>query len=290
LRHKIKRITNRALGYPDEARLLLVNADDLGLYPSITDGIARAFSAGIVRSTSLMMPCPGATQAVQTLSQHPGLHVGVHLSIIRDLTAQTWGPLAPRERVPSLLDADGNLFLLDRLPTLLARATIGDVETEFRTQIDGALAANLTPTHLDWHCLYDGGRPDIFALTLSLAREYGLALRVMSPDNIDRLRRQGLPANDHPVLDSFSLALGSKQASYAGLLQTLPPGLTEWAVHPSLGEAASRAIDPNGWRVRRSDFDCLSSQEARDIIAAEGIILISYEALQQAWLHQSPSL
>ncbi len=283
-----ERVTNRALGYPDDARLLLVNADDLGLYPAITEGIARAYSEGIVRSTSLMMPCPNAQHAVETLSRHPGLHVGVHLSIIRDLPAQSWGPLAPREQVPSLLDPAGNLFLTERLPVLMAQVTIDDVETEFRAQIDAVLAANLAPTHLDWHCLYDGARPDIFALTLDLAREYELALRVMSPPNIDSFRCQGLPANDYPVLDSFSLPLDSKPAHYSALLRHLPPGLTEWAVHPSLGDAASQEIDPDGWRVRRSDFDFLTSDEAQDIIAAEGIILISYEPLQRAWRELSP--
>ena len=40
------------------------------------------------------------------------------------------------------------------------------------------LAAGLSPTHLNWHCLYNGGRADTFEMTVNLAQEYGLAVRV----------------------------------------------------------------------------------------------------------------
>jgi predicted glycoside hydrolase/deacetylase ChbG (UPF0249 family) len=271
------------LGYPDDARLLLVNADDLGMYESINDGVIAAYTNGLVRSTSLMMPCPGAPHALQLLALHPGLRLGVHLSVIRDIADYQWGPVAPKEQVPSLLDADGNLFHTDQMTTLMAQATIEDVETEFRAQIDAVLATDLTPTHLDWHCLYDGGRPDIFDLSVRLVHEYGLALRADSPATINRLQRQGFPTSDHPLLDSFSLELDTKAATYADMLRNLPVGLTHWAVHPSLASQASRTLDPDGWQVRRTDFDFLTSQSARDIIAAEGIILISHEPLQAVW-------
>jgi hypothetical protein len=42
----------------------------------------------------------------------------------------------------------------------------------------------------------------------------------------------------------------------------LPAGLSEWAVHPGLGDVASRKID-NGWRVRHTDLEFLISPEAR---------------------------
>src|SRR5262249_10580256 len=102
--------TNALLGYPEDARLLLINADDFGMYGAINDAIVRAFKVGVVRSTSLMMPCPGVAQAVQLLKENPEIHFGVHLSVIRDIDHFLWGPLAPKERVPSLLDEHGNLY------------------------------------------------------------------------------------------------------------------------------------------------------------------------------------
>jgi chitin disaccharide deacetylase len=43
-------------------------------------------------------------------------------------------------------------------------------------------------------------------------------------------------------------------------------------------------MEPGSWQVRKSDFDFLISPVARDILAAEGIVLLDYRALQQvAW-------
>ncbi len=166
---------------------------------------------------------------------------------------------------------------------MLARAELDELDVEFRAQIEAVLAANLKPTHLDWHCLHSGGRADVFAMTLGLAKEYGLALRVASQPFIDQVQRHGLPTVDHDLLDSFGVDIEDKAARYAELLRALPLGLTEWAVHPSLGSAESQAIDPDGWRVRRTDFDFLVSPQARAIVQQEGITLIGYEPLHAVW-------
>src|SRR4051812_17003603 len=274
---------NALLGYPDDARLLIVNADDLGMYPAINEAVGRAFREGIVRSTSLMMPCPGAPGAIDLLKSLPDLPFAVHLSVIRDIPAYVWGPVASREKVPSLLDDDGNLYTTKKMAQMLKAATLDDLETEFRAQIETVLASGLQPTHLDWHCLHDGGREDIFDLTLDLAREYGLALRVGKGSSIAKVRQLGLPCNDHDILDSFSLDLTSKADQYVALLRALPPGLTDWAVHPGSDSSSARSIDPEGWPVRASDFAFLTSPQAREIIAEEDITLLSYASLQPLW-------
>ncbi len=166
---------------------------------------------------------------------------------------------------------------------MLARASRGELELEFRAQIEAALAAGLAPTHLDWHCLYDGGRADVFDLTFALAREYGLALRVHAKPSVERVHRQGLPAADHGTLDSFRLTIDGKAARYVQMLRELPAGLGEWAVHPGSDDAQAREIDPDGWQVRATDFAFLISEEARDAVAREGIVLIGYEPLQKLW-------
>lgn len=274
---------NALLGYPDDARLLIVNADDLGMYPAINEAVGSAFREGIVHSTSLMMPCPGAPGAIDLLKSLPDLPFAVHLSVIRDIPDYVWGPVAPKGEVPSLLDDDGNLYTTAKMAQMLAAATLDDLETEFRAQIEMVLATGLQPTHLDWHCLHDGGRDDIFDLTVALAREYGLALRVSKPASIARVRQLGLPCSDHDLLDSFSLDLASKAEQYAAYLRALPPGLTDWAVHPGLDTTNARSIDPAGWPVRFSDFQFLISAQAKEIIAQEGITLLSYASLQPLW-------
>jgi predicted glycoside hydrolase/deacetylase ChbG (UPF0249 family) len=271
------------LGFPPDARVLIVNCDDLGMYHAINAAILTAIQEGIAGSCSLMVPCPWALHAMHLLRRHPEIRFGIHLTLVCDTTHYRWGPVTARAKVPSLLDGRGHLFSPAQVPELLARARIDEVELEFRAQIDAVIDAGLAPTHLDWHCLADGGRDDILALTVALAGEYGLAARVWLEPGRSALRRRGLPVVDHEFLDSFSLDLDGKHDRYARLLRDLPVGLSEWAVHPGLGDEESQAIDPGGWRVRRTDYEFLTSPDARRIVEQEGIVVIDYGTIQRAW-------
>ncbi|HWF49667.1 MAG TPA: ChbG/HpnK family deacetylase [Solirubrobacteraceae bacterium] len=59
-------------------RLLVVNADDLGLSAGVSDGIFESHAQGIVTSASLMVTRPGAEYAAAGLAEHPALSVGLH--------------------------------------------------------------------------------------------------------------------------------------------------------------------------------------------------------------------
>jgi len=278
-----KRSTNALLGYPDEARLLIINADDFGMCHANVEATFRSLTEGVVTSTTLMVPCPWSPLAMQLLRANSEIAFGVHLTLIAEHSTYRWGPVASRDRVASLLDEDGYFFLNSRSAEMLAGAKIDEVEIEYRAQIDTVVQSGLSPTHLDWHCLYDGGRPDITKLTQNLAREYGLAMRAHGEFAADLILSQGLPANDHGVLDSYSMVSKGKSDMYVELLHLLPAGLTEWAVHPGLGNAESVAMEPIGWDVRKADYDFVTSTTARDVINEEGIILLNYRPLQQRW-------
>lgn len=276
------RETNARLGYPADARLLILNADDFGMCHAANAATIQAMRAGIVSSTTVMTPCPWAPHALRLLAENPDLPFGVHLTLIAEHTGYRWGPLASRDMVPSLVDAAGYFYRDDHRAALLAQAVLDEVEIEFRTQIATVLAAGLSPTHLDWHCLADGGRPDIFELTLALAQEFGLALRVHAPASAARAQQAGFCTSNYGVLDSYSLATDDKSARYVTLLRALPAGLSEWALHPSLGDAEAQAMEPIGWQVRKADFDFLISTQAQQTLAAEGIVLMDFRALQRA--------
>ena len=275
--------SNALLGLPPDARVLIVNADDFGMHPAINTAVVSAIEEGIARSCSLMMPCPGAAHAVQLLRDRPEIPFGIHLTLVRDSPLDRWTPVATPQDVPSLLDPAGELFLHAHAADLLARARADEVEREFRAQLDAVLDAGLRPTHLDFHCLADGGRDDILDRTVALADEHGLAVRVWLERGRRTLRERGLPVLDHPFLDSFGLDVDGKSERVDALLRDLPPGLTEWAVHPASDDAQAEAADPGGWRVRRTDLEFLVSPQAREIVADEGVVLIDYRPLQHAW-------
>lgn len=166
---------------------------------------------------------------------------------------------------------------------LLAQAKLDELEVEFRAQIDTVLDAGLQPTHLDWHALRFGARTDIYELMIRLAKEYGLAMRVIGQTSIEKLQSQGFPSSDYDFLDSYGIEPGTKPTRYARLLRELPAGLSEWAVHPGLDNEELLALEPAGTHERQTDFDFWISQQAKDIVKEEGIILIDYRGLQALW-------
>jgi chitin disaccharide deacetylase len=179
--------SNELLNLAPDARVLIVNCDDFGMCPPINAAVVQSIEEGIGTSCSLMVPCPGAAHAMQLLRARPEIPFGIHLTLVCDTEHDRWRPLAEKERVPSLLDDAGELFAPARVPELLARARPDEVELEFRAQIDAVVDAGLTPTHLDRHCLADGGRADIFDLTV------GPRHHPPGGDRADRLRPP--PAN-----------------------------------------------------------------------------------------------
>src|SRR5216683_764029 len=281
--------TNRLLGYPDDARLLIINADDFGRSHASNEATLRTLKEGVVSSTTLMVPCPWALHAMRMLSDHPDVSFGVHLTVVSDVPLYRWGSLTSREKVPSLIDEAGFFYRYERIPEFLAQVKLSELEVEFRAQIEAVLAASLGPTHLDWHCLYNGGRAAIFELTVKLAKAYGLAVRVFDRSTGEALRRQGLPTNEHHVVDTFKLDIVEKSAWFARALRDLPIGLSEWAAHPALGTPELQAIEPESWQAHPTDLDFLISQEACEIIEQEGIVLLSYKPLQKVWQERCSS-
>jgi predicted glycoside hydrolase/deacetylase ChbG (UPF0249 family) len=275
--------TNRRLGYPDDARLLIINADDCGMCHAVNAAIFQTLTAGVTQSTTLMVPCPWALHAMHWLRAHPEVAFGVHLTALCDGPDYRWGPLTPKDRVPSLVDETGTFYRFERMAEFFAQINLDELAVEFRAQIEAVLAAGLTPTHLDWHSLRLAARPDIVEVMLELAKEYGLALRVMGRPMIEKVQSQGLPTNDYDFLDSYLLSIDDKPAHFARLLRDLPAGLSEWAVHPGLDSAELLAIEPEGHHFRQADFDFLMSPAAQAIIQQEGITLLSYAPLQAVW-------
>ncbi|GIK37303.1 MAG: carbohydrate deacetylase [Chloroflexota bacterium] len=277
--------TNKLLGYPPDARLLILNTDDFGMCHSINEAVTQAIRHGAASSCTLMVPCPWGLHGMHLLRENPDISFGVHLTAVSEAVYYRWGPVAPKEKVPSLVDEAGYFYSEERIPAFLAQVNLAELEVEFRAQIEAVLAAGLKPTHVDSHCGIHTRREDIFDMTVGLAGEYGLAMRVSEPPLIEKIKGQGLPAHDYDILDSYRVETHEKPAYYFKGLRELRPGLTEWAVHPSLVTGELKAMG-NDWPVRQADFEFLMSPETRAIIEQEGIIVLNYKPLQELWQAQ----
>ena len=248
-------------------RRLIINVDDIGIHAGAVAAAVETIAHGVAASGSVMAVCAGTALALELLADRPDVPVGVHLTLTADFAAVPWRALT----VGASISDDGRLFGIAHRERLLACAEAREVEAEFRAQIETVLGAGVRPTHLDWHCLVDGGREDLFDLTLALADEYGTGIRAWTDAGRAALRGRGLPAQDQPFLDSFAVPLADKQAVLLERLRRLPDGLSEWALHP----AAVRPED-EGSQVRLTDRTFLLAASTRQVLADEDIVVTGY--------------
>lgn len=262
------------LGHHADARLLVVNCDDLGSSHAANVAVARAIDEGVATSATLMVPCPWAREAVDMLK---GRDVGVHLTFTAEYRGYRWRALTG---APSLHDADG--FLPATLKAALAEARPKDLRAEARAQIEQALAWGVDVTHLDSHMgvLHFDAR--FFAIYLDLAQDYRLPIRhIPAPGDGAASRAaiaaRGILCTDHmlaPPWPSDTLDYLSER------LPGLRAGVTETFAHPVADGAELRAYDKSQPDLRASDARYLAGPELRDLIAASAITPISYRPLR----------
>lgn len=219
----------------------------------------ETISDGVAASGSVMMVCPGTPAALRLLAARTDVPVGVHLTLTRDFPEWTWSPLTGGRSIQD----DGFFLTIQQRDQLLDQADLGDVEAEFRAQIELALEAGLQPTHLDWHCLADGGRDDIFDLTLALAEEYRIGIRAWTDHGQRTLRGLGRLTQDQPFLDSFAVPVERKAQHLLRLIRALPEGLSEWAMHPAEPSPTDAGSD-----VRATDREALLTLRCRGIVTS----------------------
>jgi len=275
-------LTTELLGFPKGTRQLILNIDDYGMSLTANLSAISTLERGNASSCTIMIPPPWGIHGASLLRIRPAIPHGVHLTTISEHEIFRWRPLTSPDRIPSLIDGSGFFPLENEKPALLQRVVLKELEMEWRAQIETALSYGLHPNHLDSHCNIHDAREDIFRMTLRLAREYGLALRVHEKDLIKLVKDQGLPVLDHPDVDSFDLPTAEKSRRYLQMLHDLPEGISEWAIHPARGTTELRTINPR-WRVRQADYSFFNSEIFRQTIAAEGIQMITYQKLQPFW-------
>jgi chitin disaccharide deacetylase len=277
------------LGYPPGTKLIVVHADDLGETHAVNAAAIKALQGGTINSASLMVACPWFPEMADYAKSHPDADLGLHLTLTSERVYYRWGPVAPADKVPSLVDDTGYFHHdWEHVPPIDAK----EVEIELRAQVERALAMGVRPTHLDSHQyrLIMSGK-DLFDALLRVAHHYKLPVFVTRDWFADHpyLEASLGPGDlvlDHTVTIEPEVMPEKWADFYLTALKNLKPGVTEFVIHPGFDDeelrAATRERSSWGAAWRQRDYDFFTGDQFRAILAEQHIQLISWRELARA--------
>ncbi|MEP6672859.1 MAG: ChbG/HpnK family deacetylase [Chthoniobacter sp.] len=218
---------------------LIVTGDDFGRSHEVNEAIERSHAAGFLTQASLMVNEPCAEEAVRIAQRHPGLCVGLHLTLC-DGQAST---------VSAITNEAGEFVVSPARAGLryaFGSSLAGALLQEIRAQFERFRTLGCLPTYWDGHA-HLHLHPTILRLALPVAVAHGFhALRLvrepgswaplsqifqwLSGAAIRTLRQYSLTFTDH----TFGLRDTGRMTTEIGIriLQALPDSVSEFYFHP----------------------------------------------------------
>jgi hypothetical protein len=277
------------LGFPRDAKLLVIHGDDMGLSHSTNMAYFKAFEAGAISSGSLMVPCPWFPEVADYVKKHPGLDIGVHLTLNAEWKYYKWGGTTFSCEIPSLLDKENHFYA--SIGELQKTVVPEEARKECKAQIDRVIASGIQPTHVDTHMGSVVFISQLIPVYLEMAKTYKLPcmlpkdmLFILPPE------MQKLISSDVVVLDHY-YELQPEQVSgkwidpYLKALSEMKPGLNELIVHLSFDNDEMQAIstehDDYGSKWRQNDLDMILSPEFKKAINENKIRLVTWKQIRE---------
>jgi predicted glycoside hydrolase/deacetylase ChbG (UPF0249 family) len=285
LRAQTKTVAER-LGFPSDAKLLILHADDLGAAHSVDLASFDALGKGAVSSASIMMPTPWVTEVGAWARAHPDADLGIHLTLTSEWDTYRWGSVESRDKVSSLLDSAGTLPSEDG--PVATKAKPEEVEREIRAQIDRALALGIHPTHVDSHMGSLFTTAALAGVYAKVARDYHLPFLAVK-GNPPGAPQTALQPNEIPmdgvIIAGPQVPRDKWKEFYLDAIANLKPGLTEMIVHLGHDDAELQAVtvnhEPYGSAWRQHDYDVVTSAEFKKALADNHVILVTWKQLQK---------
>jgi predicted glycoside hydrolase/deacetylase ChbG (UPF0249 family) len=272
------------LGYPEDSKLLIIHADDLGVSHSENIASIEALENGSVNSASVMMPTPWVMEVADYAKKNPDTHdFGLHLVLSSEWKHYKWGPVSSRDKVPSLINEHG-YFHEACIPDL----NLIEVETELKAQIDRAYAMGLEPTHLDNHmrCLVQS--QELLEIYLKMGQLYNLPVFI-SFEITEKLKKKydvQVTVDAAYTLTPEEYVKGTNQY-YINIIKNLKPGLSTLIIHTAYDneEMKGMNIDHPDWgnEWRQKDFEFFTSELCRKTLEEENIKLVTWRQIKEVF-------
>jgi hopanoid biosynthesis associated protein HpnK len=287
-------------------RQLIVNADDFGFTSGVNRAIIEAHSRGIVTSSTLMANGRAFPEAVQLAESSPGLSIGCHVVLIDGK------PVLDNSQLATLTESQS---FRDGIKTFAARALTGrmkacEIEAEAKAQILKIQSASISVSHVDTH-KHTHIFPQVLRPLLRAARDCGVrAIRnpfgprfplrssqLLARPNLwtrfaevrvlsrfaGQFRRavaeEGFATPDGTLGIEVTGTLD--ETLFQAIAQSIPDGTWEFVCHPGYNDAELAAARTRLRESRELELHVLTMPQARELLAKNGIQLISYRELPQ---------
>jgi len=276
-------------------RYVIIHADDAGMCHAVNQATIQAMEQGIVSSASIMVPCPWFKEIAAYAKAHPEKDFGIHLTLNSEWRDYRWGPVAPRESVPTLVDPQG--YLWDGVKEVAAHAKASEVETELRAQVQRALDFGVPVTHLDTHMGAVVSRPDLVEVYIKLGLDFNIPVFFIREANVGiaaldpQIRARALElvkqldAKGLPVLDTMTQYYSDenyeqKKKMYLKAITDTKPGVRYLIIHCGIKNDELQAITPSA-NLRDNDRKVFTDPEVIEAIKKSGVEVITWKQLWQ---------
>ena len=257
----------KKLGLPDDARVAIFHADDIGMCQASLAAYADLIDVGLISAASTMVPCPWFPVTAAFCRAHSNqVDMGVHITLTSEWADYRWGPLSTCDPASGLLDEDG--YMHRSRAAMVAQGQPDAVAREIEAQVQRALDAGIDVTHIDTHmgtvfhpkfleayiqaALNHQIPPMLVRQNVSdLQNRHDLREMHVDAEVLTRLIQsfQTLEAQGVPMLDDVQgIALdpaGDCLTQMQHTLEKLEPGLTYLILHPATDTPELRAITEN---------------------------------------------
>lgn len=280
-------------GEGDAQRCVIIHADDAGMSHSVNRATIDAMEQGIVSSASIMVPCPWFKEFAAYAKAHPEKDYGIHLTLNSEWENYRWGPVAGRDRVPSLVDKEG--YLWDNVAEVAASADADEVAIELRAQVQRALDFGVPLTHLDTHMGALVSRPDLIEVYVKTGIEFNLPVFFLRniPEEVpnEATKARGLQLvklmDDHqlPVLDHMIQlydhgSFEEKKAAYLKAIAESKPGVQYLIIHCGYDDAELQGITSSS-RIRDTDRRVFMDPEFIKAVKETGVAIVTWKQVRE---------
>ena len=283
-----RKTVQELLGYPKDAKLLIIHADDLGVTHSENAASISALEKGSVNSASIMVPCPWFPEMAAYAHLHPERDFGLHLTLTSEWKYYKWGPVTPAHNVPGLVNKNG--YFYSSVDSVTRNASSAEVEEEIRSQVKRALQFGVNPTHLDGHMYTVHHNLGFLKAYLKVGHEYNLPVFInRQVESILNIKLDTVVSARDVIIDTILTAevpnyKAGMSDFYITGFKNLKPGITYLILHTAYDDDEMRAVtvEHEGWGAawRQADYNFFTSPECAKALKDNNIHLVTWREIR----------